>query len=184
MVFSFASIISTGFSSWSIVEVATASVNAGGDGVITLQDMIDIYSPTYDFSFCVDGMVKDHEIVINGTISIFFAVNNSKATNFVSNNKYHAVVIFEETSATDFLTFVSKKPTSSNATSIGDNLSTNSKVIKNKVTFNVSSGEDSSLELKYTVEDTFDSTTKEYQTSKFYSNPPSLSFSVLLETNP
>lgn len=184
MVFSFASIISTGFSTWSIVEVATASVNAGGDGVITLQDMIVIYNPTYDFSFCVDGMVKDHKIVDNGTISIFFAVNNSKATNFVSNNKYNAVVIFEETSATDFLTFVNKKPSNDKGATIEDNLSSNPKVIKNKVTFNVSSGEDSSLELKYTVTDTFDSTEKKYQTGKFYSNPPSLSFSVLLETNP
>ena len=184
MAFSFASIISTGFSTWSIVEVATASVNAGGDGVITLQDMIDIYSPTYDFSFCVDGMVRDHVIVPNGTISIFFAVNNSKATNFVSNNKYNAEVIFEETSDTDLLTYVEKKPTNDKGATIGDNLSSNPKVIKNKVSFNVSSGEDSSLELKYTVKDTLDPTTKEYQTSKFYSNPPSLSFSVLLETNP
>lgn len=184
MVFSFASIISTGFSTWSIVEVATASVNAGGDGVITLQDMIVIYNPTYDFSFCVDGMVKDHKIVDNGTISIFFAVNNSKATNFVSNNKYNAVVIFEETSATDFLTFVNKKPSNDKGATIGDNLSSNPKIIKNKVIFNVSSGEVSSLELKYMVADTFDSKTKEYKTGKFYSNPPSLSFSVLLETNP
>lgn len=184
MVFSFASIISTGFSTWSIVEVATASVNAGGDGVIALQGMINFYDPTYDFSFCVDGMVRDHKIVTKGTISIFFSVNNSKATNFVSNNKYNAVVIFEETSATDFLTFVDKKPSNDKGASIGDNLSSNPKVIKNKVIFNVSSGEVSSLELKYTVKDTFDSKTKEYKTGKFYSDPPSLSFSVLLETNP
>ncbi len=184
MIFSFASIISTGFSTWSIVEVATASVNAGGDGVITLQDMIDIYSPTYDFSFCVDGMVKDHEIVTNGTISIFFAVNNSKATNFVSNNKYNAEVIFEETSATDFLTFVNKKPSNDKGATIGDNLSSNPKIIKNKVTFDVSISSTTSLELKYTVKDTFNSDKKEYQMGKFYSNPPSLSFSVLLETNP
>lgn len=184
MVFSFASIISTGFSAWSIVEVATANVNAGGDGVIALQGMINFYDPTYDFSFCADGMVRDHKIVDNGTISIFFAVNNSKATSFVSNNKYNAVVIFEETSATDFLTFVDKKPSNDKGATIGDNLSSNLKIIKNKVTFSVSSGEVSSLELKYTVADTFDSKTKEYQTSKFYSNPPSLSFSVFLETNP
>lgn len=184
MVFSFASIISTGFSTWSIVEVATASVDAGGDGVIALQGMINFYDPTYDFSFCKDGMVRDHVIVLTGTISIFFAVNNSKATNFVTNNKYNAVVIFEETSDTDLLTYVDKKPTNDKGATIGDNLSSNSKVIKNKVTFNVSSGEASSLELKYTVKDTFNSDTKEYQTGKFYSNPPSLSFSVLLETNP
>lgn len=184
MVFSFTSIISTGFSTWSIVEVATASVNAGGDGVIALQGMINFYDPTYDFSFCVDGMVKDHVIVAKGTISIFFAVNNSKATNFVSNNKYNAEIIFEETSDTDLLTYVDKKPTNDKGATIGDNLSFNPKVIKNKVAFNASSAEKTTLNLNYVVTDVFDSTKKEYQTSKFYSNPPVLSFSVLLETYP
>lgn len=189
MVFSFASIISTGFSTWSIVEVATASVNAGGDGVIALNDAISFFPPLYDFSFCHDGMVKDHVIVVSGNILVTAIIDNAKASKFVSNNKYKATVIFEETSTTDFLTYVAKKPidkypNSGAIISIGDNLSSNPKVIKNVIAFNASSAEKTTLNLNYVVTDVFDPTTKEYQTSKFYSNPPSLSFSVLLETNP
>lgn len=105
MIFSFASIISTGFSTWSIVEVATASVNAGGDGVIALNDAISFFPPLYDFSFCQDGMVKDHVIVVSGNILVTAIIDNAKASKFVSNNKYKATIILEETSNTDLIAF-------------------------------------------------------------------------------
>ncbi len=189
MVFSFASIVSTGFSTWSIVEVATANVNAGGDGVIALNDAISFFPPLYDFSFCIDGMVKDHVIVTSGNILVTAIIDNAKASKFVSNNKYNATVIFEETTNTGFLTYVAKKPidkypNSGTIVSIGDNLSSNPKVIKNMVAFNVSSAEKTTLNLNYVVTDVFNSTTEKYESIKFYSNPPHLFFSILLETNP
>lgn len=173
MVFSFASIISTGFSTWSIVEVATASVNAGGDAIVVHDFDINV---SYDFSFCKDGMVKDHVLLKQGIITINIGnIDSSKWSNFVANGQYTALAIFEETSNTDLLnTFVGKKPTSSDANSIGDNLSTNSKVIKNKITFSSSM---SSLSLNYFVAD------NQYKTSKFHNNSPALSFSFVMEKN-
>ena len=66
MAFSFASIISTGFSTWSIVEVATASVNVGGDAIYNYSDYINIDKNPDIFRIARSGLVKDETIVYKG----------------------------------------------------------------------------------------------------------------------
>lgn len=72
MIFSFASIISTGFSSWSIVEVATASVNAGGDAIYNYSDYINIDKNPDIFRIARSGLVKDETIVYKGNATFKF----------------------------------------------------------------------------------------------------------------
>lgn len=72
MVFSFASIISTGFSTWSIVEVATASVNVGGDAIYNYSDYINIDKNPDIFRIARSGLVKDETIVYKGNATFKF----------------------------------------------------------------------------------------------------------------
>lgn len=63
MVFSFASIISTGFSTWTIGnETAEAQINVGADDLIDLNEYFLFVDPPTIFEYTSDGLVKDHVI--------------------------------------------------------------------------------------------------------------------------
>ncbi len=92
MVFSFASIISTGFSTWSIGAVTTgkAQINVSADDLINLNEyFLFADSPTI-FEYTSEGLVKDHVIsskALDGYIEIPFRIDTKggKIRNHLSN---------------------------------------------------------------------------------------------------
>ena len=175
------SLVSIGFSTWSICDRADADINIAADDVIEEQ-VVSIKTAIYNFSIGPDGLVIDHTISSSGTMTIGFSIDNVKASSYLSSNGgYKATITLLDKTNTTFLTYVGGKPTCSIASSsVSDNSSKNSNSIINSISFPSSSGNETAVRITYTITDKT-SDLKSELSSKFYNSLPSLSFSVSLE---
>lgn len=149
---------------------------------VVQEHIITIGNGKYDFSIGEDGLVVDHRISNTASMIMQFSVDNGKATNYISNDgTIKVMVTLSESTNTTFLSYCGTKPTSEiSSTIIWNNTSSNASSIINSVTFAVSDSTQTSVSLIYTITDKVTGSVSEIG-SKFYSNLPAFSFSVLLE---
>ena len=177
------SLISVGFSAWSIGTVGSAEVQitVGVEDVVQEQ-IITIGNGKYNFSIGQDGLVVDQKISNTASMVMQFSIDNVKAASYIANDgTIKAKVTLSELTSTTFLTYCGNKPSSEvSSTTIGDNSSTSTTSITNLVSFATSNSSQTSVSLTYTITDKITNFVSEIA-SKFYSNLPSLVFSVTLE---
>lgn len=177
------SLISVGFSAWSIGTVGSAEVQitVGVEGVVQEQ-IITIGNGKYNFSIGQDGLVIDQKISNTASMVMQFSIDNVKAASYIANDgTIKATVTLSESSNTTFLTYCGSKPSSeASSITIGDNSSTSTTSIINLISFSTSNSSQTSVSLIYTITDKVTNSISEIA-SKFYSNLPSLAFSVTLE---
>ena len=177
------SLISVGFSAWSISTVGSAEVQitVGVEDVVQEQ-IITIENGEYNFAIGQDGLVVDQKISKTASMVMQFNVDNVKAASYISNDgKIKATVTLSELTSTTFLTYCGSKPSSEvPSITIGDNSSASTTSITNLISFSTSNSLQTSVSLIYTITDKVTNSISEIA-SKFYSNLPSLAFSVTLE---
>ena len=81
------SLVSIGFSAWSIgtVTTAEAQINVSAAGIVDVNNYIN-YGEATIFNYCKDGIISNDTIVTNGDVIVNFTINLNDSNDTIANH--------------------------------------------------------------------------------------------------